>query len=88
MHDKASKADFEAGAQVVDGAQALAFSRTRKTLPNGDFDRSFNQGLLMLDVVRNLKDEGISGDTDADEPAEPFLMTDLDCASSSSPSQR
>ena len=59
MKDQAAKADLEAGLQIVDGDQALAFSRARKTLPNGDFDRSFNQGRVMLDVMKNLNGRGI-----------------------------
>jgi LCP family protein required for cell wall assembly len=77
MRDQASKADFEAGPQVVDGDEALAFARTRKTLPNGDFDRSANQGLLMLDVLRNLKGKGYLAIPKLLELSEPFMMTDL-----------
>ena len=77
MRDQASKADFEAGPQVVDGDEALAFARTRKTLPNGDFDRSANQGLLMLDVLRNLKGRGYLAIPKLLELSEPFMMTDL-----------
>jgi LCP family protein required for cell wall assembly len=77
MHDTASKANFEAGPQVVDGNEALAFSRTRKTLPNGDFDRSANQGLLMLDVMRDLKEKGFRSIPGLMELSEPFMMTDL-----------
>lgn len=77
MRDQASKADFEAGPQVVDGDEALAFARTRKTLPNGDFDRSANQGLIMLDVLRNLKGQGYLAIPKLLELSEPFMMTDL-----------
>jgi LCP family protein required for cell wall assembly len=77
MRDQASKADFEAGPQVVDGDEALAFARTRKTLPNGDFDRSANQGLIMLDVLRNLKGQGFMAIPRLLELSEPFMMTDL-----------
>jgi polyisoprenyl-teichoic acid--peptidoglycan teichoic acid transferase len=77
MRDQASKADFEAGPQVVDGDEALAFARTRKTLPNGDFERSANQGLLMLDVLRNLKGKGYLAIPKLLELSEPFMMTDL-----------
>ncbi len=77
MKDQASKADFEAGRQVVDGDQALAFARTRKSLPNGDFDRSFNQGRIMLDVLKNLKGRGYMAIPKLLELSEPFMMTDL-----------
>jgi LCP family protein required for cell wall assembly len=78
MRDQAAKADLDAGPQIVDGDQALAFTRTRKALPNGDFDRSENQGLLMLDVVRNLKNQqGFMGIPRLLDMAEPFIVTDL-----------
>jgi LCP family protein required for cell wall assembly len=78
MRDQAAKADLDAGPQMVDGDQALAFTRTRKALPNGDFDRSENQGLLMLDVVRNLQNQqGIMGIPRLLDLAEPFIVTDL-----------
>lgn len=35
------------GYNHLDGTEALAWSRERKTLPGGDFDRSRNQGLLL-----------------------------------------
>lgn len=35
------------GARRLSGRQALAWSRERKSLPGGDFDRSRNQGLLL-----------------------------------------
>ncbi|WP_197320985.1 LCP family protein [Saccharomonospora sp. NB11] len=38
-HDPASGADLEAGEQVLDGEQALAFLRQRRNLPAGDLDR-------------------------------------------------
>ena len=77
MKDQAAKADLEAGRQIVDGDQALAFSRTRKSLPNGDFDRSFNQGRVMLDVMKNLKGRGIMALPKLLELSEPFMLTDL-----------
>ncbi|HEX6844671.1 MAG TPA: LCP family protein [Actinomycetota bacterium] len=39
---------FEAGPQTLDGPSALEYGRTRKSLPHGDFDRSMNQGRLMV----------------------------------------
>lgn len=49
---------LEAGKQVLNGAQALAWSRARKSLsfaPRGDFSRSENQGKLMLAVFDEMK---------------------------------
>lgn len=39
---------FKEGTQTLTGAQALEFARTRKSLSQGDFDRSMNQGWLLL----------------------------------------
>jgi LCP family protein required for cell wall assembly len=46
--DRSAKADFDEGVQEVDGRAALAFARTRKAFIEGDFRRSFNQGLVMI----------------------------------------
>ncbi|HET7305158.1 MAG TPA: LCP family protein [Segeticoccus sp.] len=43
-----SGAHVEKGRQTLDGDQALAYARERKSLPDGDFGRSRNQGWLLL----------------------------------------
>ena len=43
--------EFNAGAQLLDGEQALAYTRERKTLPNGDFDRVNRQQAWMRAIV-------------------------------------
>jgi polyisoprenyl-teichoic acid--peptidoglycan teichoic acid transferase len=48
---------FSQGKQTLDGASALEFARTRKTLAHGDFDRSMNQGRLMLAALRQFRKE-------------------------------
>lgn len=48
---------FREGKQTFSGAQALEFSRTRKTLTHGDFDRSMNQGRLLLAALAQFKAE-------------------------------
>ncbi|HVR32749.1 MAG TPA: LCP family protein [Acidimicrobiia bacterium] len=48
MVDSASGANFSAGEQYMNGPQALAFTRTRKTLPLGDIDRQRNGGLVLV----------------------------------------
>jgi LCP family protein required for cell wall assembly len=57
---------FETGQQTLSGTQALEFSRTRKTLSHGDFDRSMNQGRVMLAALTQFRDEF------ADDPAALF----------------
>ena len=48
---------FPQGKQTLSGGQALEFSRTRKTLAHGDFDRSMNQGRLLLAALTQFKAE-------------------------------
>jgi LCP family protein required for cell wall assembly len=48
---------FSEGKQTLDGASALEFARTRKTLAHGDFDRSMNQGRLMLAALKQFRKE-------------------------------
>jgi polyisoprenyl-teichoic acid--peptidoglycan teichoic acid transferase len=55
MNDPSSGAVFSAGPQVLDGKQALAFSRNRKSTPNGDFSRSENQGLVLMAALERFR---------------------------------
>lgn len=57
IDDYGSGANLKEGPQVLDGGEALAFNRTRKTLPNGDIDRSTNQGLFLLAMLEQLQAE-------------------------------
>ena len=77
IRDSASGADFEAGAQYVNGPQALAFSRARKTFSDGDFTRSANQGLVLIDAAKNLRTKGYGAIPRLLELSEPWMLTDL-----------
>ncbi len=57
IDDYGSGANLKAGPQVLDPGEALAFNRSRKTLPNGDIDRTTNQGLFMLALLDQLQAE-------------------------------
>jgi LCP family protein required for cell wall assembly len=57
MNDRASGARFERGWHHMSGAEALAFSRNRNDVANGDFSRSENQGLLMLAALAKMRSE-------------------------------
>lgn len=48
---------FPEGRQTLTGGQSLEFSRTRKTLSHGDFDRSMNQGRVLLAALTQFKVE-------------------------------
>ena len=66
MNDGKSGARFEAGWHHFNGAEALAFSRDRTSVSNGDFSRSENQGKLILATLSKLRaevadDDGLLG---------------------------
>jgi polyisoprenyl-teichoic acid--peptidoglycan teichoic acid transferase len=56
MNDKTSAAQFQEGWFQMNGRAALAFSRARKTLPNGDFDRSANQTKMLISTLYRLRE--------------------------------
>ncbi|SHE24035.1 LCP family protein [Actinomyces glycerinitolerans] len=51
--------DFNAGAQLLNGEQALAYARERKSLPGGDFDRVNRQQAWMRAMVGAVLNNGI-----------------------------
>ncbi|GAA1933664.1 LCP family protein [Kitasatospora viridis] len=57
-----SGADFPAGPQQLNAAQALSFVRQRYNLPNGDLDRTHRQQAFLAGVTKKLKDQGVFGD--------------------------
>jgi LCP family protein required for cell wall assembly len=57
MNDRVSGARFERGWHRMSGAEALAFSRNRNDVANGDFSRSENQGVLMLAALAKMRAE-------------------------------
>lgn len=56
MDDHFSGARFQPGLTKMNGVQALAFARARKSVPGGDFGRSLNQGRLMLDSLIQFRE--------------------------------
>ena len=55
MHDSYSGAYFDPGVRHMNGLEALAFSRDRHDFPQSDIVRTSNQGLLILDAMRQLR---------------------------------
>ncbi len=55
MKDDYSGADFYPGKMHMVGDQALRFSRDRHSFPDSDITRTHNQGLLILDAMRQLR---------------------------------
>ncbi|WP_281181935.1 LCP family protein [Nocardia vaccinii] len=51
VYEPMSGADFPAGVQRLDGAQALSFVRQRHDLPRGDLDRIVRQQVYMASLV-------------------------------------
>jgi LCP family protein required for cell wall assembly len=62
VHDVNSGADFPAGYQHLDAAQALAFVRQRDGLPNGDLDRTHRQQAFLDSVIHQLRQDGVMDD--------------------------
>jgi LCP family protein required for cell wall assembly len=58
VYDEYSGADFPAGRQTLDAAQALAFVRQRHGLENGDLDRTHRQQAFLSSVMHQLQDTG------------------------------
>jgi len=58
VNDSYSGADFPAGQQTLNGAQALAFVRQRHGLTNGDLDRTHRQQAFLASVTHKLGDAG------------------------------
>jgi LCP family protein required for cell wall assembly len=56
--DADSAADFPAGRQTLDGAQALSFVRQRKGLDNGDLDRTHRQQAFLASATHKLRSVG------------------------------
>lgn len=46
---------FEAGTVTLDGEHALAYARERYALPNGDFDRSRHETIIMQGMMQKIQ---------------------------------
>jgi len=62
VYDEYSGADFPAGHQRLNAAQALAFVRQRHGLENGDLDRTHRQQAFLVSVMHQLTDSGTFSD--------------------------
>jgi LCP family protein required for cell wall assembly len=61
-YDVKSGANFRAGYQHLNAAQALAFVRQRDGLPNGDLDRTHRQQAFLASVLQQLRTAGVISD--------------------------
>ncbi len=57
IHDAYAHASFGRGPEHLSGNEALAFSRARHALPNGDFGRSLNQGRVLIAALATLREQ-------------------------------
>jgi anionic cell wall polymer biosynthesis LytR-Cps2A-Psr (LCP) family protein len=48
---------FASGLHLMNGEEVLGYSRTRHSLPLGDFDRSLNQGVVLTSALTQFRDE-------------------------------
>jgi LCP family protein required for cell wall assembly len=60
--DRYAHARFKPGPMKLGGKQALAFSRARHALREGDFERSLNQGRLLVAALATLRSQLRGGD--------------------------
>jgi LCP family protein required for cell wall assembly len=51
------KQTFPSGLHRMTGQEVLGYSRTRHSLPKGDFDRSLNQGVVLLSALTQFRNE-------------------------------
>lgn len=77
INDRWAHVTLNAGLQMLDGAQALGFSRARKTVPDGDFTRSEHQGVVLLGAAAMVQAGGVSAIPALMELSEPHLVTDM-----------
>lgn len=54
--------DFAAGKISLNGAQALAYSRERHSLDNGDYGRNQHQGIVMEGILNKIQENCHAGD--------------------------
>ncbi len=78
INDKAAKATLEAGLQILNGFDALAFARARKTVPGGDLARSFHQGEILVGAAKGAQALGFEAIPRLLTDSEQWLITDLD----------
>lgn len=53
--DDTVNADFQPGVQTLSGPDVLRVARAREQLPYGDFDRSMNQGRILLAALQQFQ---------------------------------
>jgi polyisoprenyl-teichoic acid--peptidoglycan teichoic acid transferase len=75
--DPASGANLAPGEQYLNGPNALAFARARKSVPGGDFTRQLHGGLLILGSLFFTQVKGPLAVPGLLAGSEPWMLTDL-----------
>jgi LCP family protein required for cell wall assembly len=77
FNDQAAKAYLDAGKQILNGAQALAMSRARKTLARGDFQRQEHGGLVIMAAQAMVRAAGPGVLPELVAKSKPYVSTNL-----------
>jgi LCP family protein required for cell wall assembly len=77
VRDPSSGSDFDQGFQYMNGFQALAFARARKTIEDGDFGRQRNGGLVLIALLGTLHLRGPAALPGYLAATSPWIVTDL-----------
>lgn len=77
VRDPSSGSDFDEGFQYMNGFQALAFARARKTIDDGDFGRQRNGGLVLIALLGTLHLRGPAALPGYLAAGNPWVVTDL-----------
>jgi LCP family protein required for cell wall assembly len=77
LQDRHAKASIAAGLQLLGASDALAFSRVRKALPDGDLGRQLNGGLALMAAVGMLEALGPSAIPGLIEQSWDMYSTDM-----------
>lgn len=77
INDEKAKAVLKAGRQILNGFDALAFARARKTIAGGDLTRSSHQGMILLGAAKGVQVLGPTAIPGLIEKAEPYFSTSL-----------
>jgi LCP family protein required for cell wall assembly len=77
LNDRHAEAAIKAGLQVLDSGDALAFTRVRKALSDGDFGRQLNGGLALIAAANMVQAMGPNAIPDLIEKSWGTYSTDL-----------
>lgn len=55
IHDPGSKSNLHRGPARLSGKDTLRFARSRDDVPNGDFSRQYNEGLILMAMLQQFQ---------------------------------